>query len=178
MKNLDKKNLNKEDERKLMFDFFHQRDVVGIATVNENNEPWLSNFYYVIGEDFKVYYFTVRDTLHTKNIAKNNKVSFSTFWHSRKTFLDRKSVQGTGIVRKATAEEKKIALNLSSDRFVEIQKNISEKVFLGEDSSITFWVLEPDFIKYLDDERYRDLESVNFKIVYDEKKVSLERQIS
>jgi hypothetical protein len=59
---------------------------------------------------------------------------------------------------------------LVSKRFKDIEKNISEKVFLGEDTDIIFWVLEPEFIKYLDDDKYGDLEFINFNIFYDDKK--------
>jgi hypothetical protein len=47
-------------------------------------------------------------------------------------------VQGLGKVHRATKEEKKTALSLVSKRFKDIEKNISEKVFLGEDTDIIF----------------------------------------
>ena len=127
--------MKKEEDKKAMFDFLSKEDVVSVAT-NSEKGPWISNFYYRATEDFRIYFITVKGTSYDKNTLKDNRVAFTVYCHNPETFLERKSVQGSGIVRKASDNEVSRIMNLFMEHFQEIAKTLSEDLLKKSDNLV------------------------------------------
>ena len=50
-----------------------------IAVADEHGEPWIANLYYAVTDDGTFYWYSSKETRHSKLIAKNPKVALSIF---------------------------------------------------------------------------------------------------
>ncbi len=68
---------HKEEVKKRALNFLKSNHVGVIATSNLNSEPSASIVYFVVKDDFTIYFGTSHNTNKFKNITLNNKVAFS-----------------------------------------------------------------------------------------------------
>jgi uncharacterized protein YhbP (UPF0306 family) len=50
-----------------------------IAVADEHGEPWIANLYYAVADDGTFYWYSSKETRHSKLIARNPKVALSIF---------------------------------------------------------------------------------------------------
>ena len=73
-----------------------------IATVDHESTPWVCNVYYSVTNDFKLFFVSPTDSLHSKHIAQNSRVAFSIPWYDENDLGNRKAVQGIGVCTRVT----------------------------------------------------------------------------
>ena len=108
-----------------IINFLKRNKVITVATQGKEN-PWISNFYYVVSDDFKIYFLTIKDNKYSRNALENKKIAFNVFEHGEDLFKDRRSVQGVGFSRFVANGEKEEAIDLLID--------IAPKSFLDRDN--------------------------------------------
>lgn len=82
-------------------EFLSTQKLLAIATVDEQNNPWLCNVYFGVDSEQNLY-FVSANTNHTRHIEKNGAVAFTTSWFNPTDLGDRKAIQGKGICTKVT----------------------------------------------------------------------------
>jgi len=157
--------MNGEDVQKLVFNFLKNKDVVSVAIQGEKGS-WVSNFYYILDEDFNFYFITNIKNYFSESIQENPNISFTVFWRDEKNKLNRESVQGSGKVQilEDGLKSKEVFLKFG-EKFPEINSILfDENNFLNKKyDDFVFFKLEPEFVKYINDEKFHDFESVSLK---------------
>lgn len=71
--------MKKQDKlKKIAKDIIEKNIYLTLATSGDNT-PWSAPLYYCIDDDYNFYYISQMDSLHTKHILENPRVSFSIF---------------------------------------------------------------------------------------------------
>lgn len=117
-----------------------------IATANKNAEPWISPVVFGYDENYNLYWFSDKDSKHSKLIYQNNRVAVVIF--------DSKAPEGTGdgvyIVGKASElleDELEQAIKTHKNRFGKTQP---KKKFM-DDSPLRFYKITPEKFWKLND---------------------------
>jgi len=50
-----------------------------IAVANKAGNPWIANLYYAVDSDFTFYWYSSRDSVHSRNIQENPEIAISIF---------------------------------------------------------------------------------------------------
>jgi len=133
-----------------------------LIIASQDKDIWVSNVFYGIDDNFKIYFISDNKRKHSKQMLANPKVAFSTVWFNENNHEDRKGIQGQGICRPAADEEEiKKGVEMHNEFFPEFKENVSlETIKLGKRD---LWIIEPKYIKYWDDELYGDKHFDEFK---------------
>ena len=83
--------------------FLQSQRLLVLAT--QDDTPWVTNVFYGLGKDVKFYFISGTDTEHSKHVAANPNVAFSTAWYNKNDHTDRKAIQGKGTCRLAITDE-------------------------------------------------------------------------
>jgi uncharacterized protein YhbP (UPF0306 family) len=132
------------DENKLMF----------LATTNKSKNPESCAVYYCFDEYFNLYFWTDKDSRHSKNILKKGEVAVSIASCSQKwgSFLKGLQIQGKCV----EVSKLKIVLpaKLYMKRFPKVKSLIKNpKDFLKKYDS-TMFVIKPKWFKILDEKTF------------------------
>lgn len=142
-----------------LLSFLKDQKLIVVAT--QGDQPWVANIFYGIDDDFKIYFISSKETVHSEHILKNNNIAFSVAWFNPEDHTDRKGVQGRGICRVAKDnEEIKKGVQLHNERFPEFKSCITFK--WAKMIGYRVWVIEPSYIKYWDDKLYGGDETEEF----------------
>jgi uncharacterized protein YhbP (UPF0306 family) len=133
-----------------------------LVVASHNKDTWISNVFYGIDDDFKIYFVSDPEAKHSKQILANPNIAFSTVWFNESNHEDRKGIQGQGLCRIASGDEEiKKGVELHNKLFPEFRERITFDYIKAEESTV--WVIEPKYIKYWDDELYGDKHLEEFK---------------
>ncbi len=126
-----------------------------LVLASADTEPWISNIFYGIDKDFKLYFISNVEAKHSEQILKNPQVAFSVAWYNPKNHKDRKAVQAKGICRIAKNDQEiERGVNLHNKNFPEFLEKINVEWARQENNSSKVWVIEPTYIKFWNDELY------------------------
>lgn len=137
-----------------------------IATSDRTGEPWISPVVFGYDKNYNLYWFSDKDSKHSKLIYQNNRVAVVVF--------DSKAPEGTGdgvyIVGKASEvleKELEHAIKIVSGRFGKEPK--SKEKFLG-DSPLRFYKIVPEKLWKLNDSVKVKGHFVDYRIEVDPRK--------
>ena len=134
-----------------------------LVLASSSQTPWISNLFYGVDENFKIYFVSNEETKHSKQILENSRVAFSIAWFNTEDSEDRKGVQGTGTCKIAQIDEEITrGVELHNLKFPEFKDKITFDWIKSVDNKSHIWIIEPDYIKYWDDEFYGDEETEEF----------------
>jgi uncharacterized protein YhbP (UPF0306 family) len=144
--------MNKE-----LLQFIQSQQLLSIASVDENAKPWIANVYFSSDKNLNLFFVSSENTKHSKNIARNPEVSFSTSWYHPSNLTNRKSIQGTGICEKI--DDPKMILKFLKNHYkyfplwksVITLENIQNKIIESRP-----YIIKPKYIKFWNDELYGD----------------------
>ena len=149
------------DGKKNLLEFLKSQKLIVLASGSET--PWVSNLFYGIDDNFKIYFISDEEANHSQQILKNSKIAFSIAWFNAKNHEDRKAVQGTGICRIAEGDEEiKKGVELHNSNFPEFSEEITVDWVKSDKNKSHVWIIEPDYMKYWNDELYGDEETDDF----------------
>ena len=134
--------------------FLKSQKLIIIASQGDT-DIGISNIYYGIDEDFKIYFISPKDTEHSKHILKNSKITFSIAWYNPENHKDRKAIQAKGNCIIATLENDKFkGVKLHNLNFPEFKERITEEWILDDSIDAEVWVIEPTSMKFWNDELF------------------------
>lgn len=134
-----------------LLSFLKAQKLLVLAT--KDSSPWVSNVYYSINDDGRIYFISNKDTLHGKHLLKDDEVAFSVAWYDPNNHLDRKAAQGKGHCRVAkTDEEIKEGVHLHNVNFPEFKSRITFK--WAKMMGYRVWYIDPTYIKFWNDQLF------------------------
>lgn len=80
-----------------IFRFLKGYGIMTLATQSSKG-PWVCTVYYGIDDDMNLYIVTDPNSIHGKNMAKNNRVAFNIFDSQQKINKPKRGVQGSGTI--------------------------------------------------------------------------------
>lgn len=151
--------------KQVLLQFLQSQKLLVLATIDENNKPWITNVYFSINEEFEIFFVSPLDAKHSKHIENNSEVAFSTVWFDQDDLSNRKGIQGTGICKLIT-NPIEIAKHLDShyQYFPSWKDSINIKNILKKAITSRPFTIMPSYIKFWNDELYGDKETEEFKI--------------
>jgi uncharacterized protein YhbP (UPF0306 family) len=136
-----------------LFEFLESQRLLIVAS--SDGEVWISNVYYGIDEDFKIYFVGSEETRRSKQVLANSEVAFSVVWFNEGDHKDRKGIQGTGVCRKAENDEEiSKGVELHNKYYPEFADRVTVDWVKSVDNKSHVWVLEPKYMKFWNDGLY------------------------
>jgi len=133
----------------LILDFLKEHKLMSIATYD--GFPWIAYVYYVFDKDLNLYFLSAPDTLHAKQIIKNQKVAVSIGDSNQDINEPKRGLQMSGISKQISGFEKiKYVLELWKSNLGVINPNLTIKAATGK----MFKVI-PKRIKLFDQELFK-----------------------
>lgn len=131
-----------------LLEFLKSERVLILAT--HDTEPWVTNVFYGVNDDGRIYFISNKDTLHGKHILAGSNVAFSVVWFNEKDFKDRVGVQGKGVCKVAeTDEEIKEGVRLHNELYPEFKAKITFR--WAKMMGYRVWYIDPNYIKFWND---------------------------
>ena len=150
------------DNREKLLQFLKSQRLIVIAS--KGDDIWISNIYYGIDDNFKFYYISSEVAKHSKHILNSPKVAFSVAWYNNNNHEDRKAIQGKGKCKIAENDEEiNKGVELHNKNFPEFAKRITVDWVKSKENNSHVWIIEPEFIKFWNDELYGDDEIEEFR---------------
>ena len=144
--------------------FLRKRKLLAIAP-HGTEGAWIANVYFGTDEQGTIYFISPEDNKHSKMILQNPKIAFSVAWFDENNHKNRKAVQGLGICRPAkTEDEIATGVRLHNESFPELKDRITVDWIHTNEWNSKVWVLQPNYIKYWDDELYGHDETEEFDL--------------
>lgn len=144
-----------------LLSFLKSQKLLIIATAG--NEPWVTNVFYGIDSDFKLYFISSQETKHSQQILEKPTIAFSVAWYHPNNHKDRKAIQGKGMCRIAKNDEEiEKGILLHNTNFPEFADRITVEWAKNASNVYKVWVIEPTYIKFWNDELYGDDETEEF----------------
>lgn len=145
-----------------LLDFLKSQRAMVVASKGE--DIWVTNIFYGVGDDLKIYFISGEDTKHSAQIEKDPNVAFSVVWFNGKNHKDRKGVQGQGICRLAESDEEITkGVQIHNKLYPVFAERIVVAWIKSKLNKSQVYVIEPSYIKYWDDELYGDEEDEEFR---------------
>lgn len=133
--------------------FLRQQTVMQIAP--KAPEPWIANVLMACEEPAKLFFVGSSDRLYGKLLRQYHQLAFATAWHQADDRTNRKGIQGVGTARMATADDEiTLGVALHNRDYPEFTTYITKSAVCDERNSTCVWVIEPQFIKFWNDELY------------------------
>lgn len=145
-----------------LLDFLKSQKLMVIASRNDA-DLWVTNVYYGIDLNFKIYFISPEEAKHSRQILKNPNIAFSVAWFNPSNHGDRKAVQGLGVCH-FTKNEEEIArgVQLHNKNFPEFSEKITVDWIHANEWKSHVWVVEPTYMKFWNDELYGSDETREF----------------
>ena len=144
-----------------LFVFLESQKLITLSP--KSSEPWIANAFYGVTLDCTFYFVSSTETKHSQQILQDGTVAFNIAWYNPNNHTDRKAVQGVGTCMIAsTQEEIELGVSLHNSRFPEFAKRITKEWIEDDANSGKIWILKPSFIKFWNDELYKDDENKEF----------------
>lgn len=126
---------------------------------------WIASVYYGVDDDFKLYFISPLDTKHSKQILADPNIAFSIAWFNPDNHADRKAVQGLGVCRAAkNILEIGKGVMLHNQNFPVFAKRITLEWIRTNAWKSRVWVVEPKYMKFWNDELYKEEEFEEFNV--------------
>jgi len=144
-----------------LLEFMKSQRIMAIAS--KGDDVWITNVFYGVDDDFKIYFISDEDTKHGGQIKKDPNVAFSVAWFNENDHEDRKGIQGQGACRIAeTDEEIAKGVKIHNTLYPKFAKEIDVEMIKSDLNKSHVYILEPTYIKYWDDELYGEEEDEEF----------------
>lgn len=139
--------------KKDIFKFIKMNGIMTLATQSAKG-PWVCTVYYGVDDDMNFYIVTDPNSIHGRDMIKNNKVAFNIFDSSQKIFKPKKGLQGSGTVEmvKGIINVAK-ALTLWHKQNPGVEKAITLKE-VKKFSDTKVWKIVPQYLKFFNKELY------------------------
>jgi uncharacterized protein YhbP (UPF0306 family) len=136
-----------------------------VIASQDGGELWITNVYFGVDDEFKLYFISPESTKHSQQILNNPNIAFSVTWYDPANHKNRKAVQGQGVCRIATNDaEIAMGVQLHNQNFPEFTSRITVDWVNTNEYKSHVWVIEPSYIKHWNDEVYGDDESEEFNM--------------
>lgn len=143
-------------------EFINEQKYLSVAC-SSDGQTWIANVFVGVDEKGHIYFVSPEDNKHSSFIRKNPHIALSSVWFDRNNHKNRKGIQGTGICRLAKNDEEiRIGVRLHNKNFPEFKEKITEEWIRTNEWKSRVWIIEPNYIKYWDDELYGENESKEF----------------
>lgn len=134
-----------------------------MVIASQEKNVWIFDVYYAVADDFKIYFVSRLKAKHSRQILKNPQVAFSVVWYDPKNLLARKAVQGKGICRQVKNDSEILkGVKLHNQYFPEFKSRLTVSYISSQDTPSKLWSIQPQYIKFWNDELYKEKESEEF----------------
>lgn len=140
-------------DKSLLLSFLKSQNLMALATYDK--KPWICNVYFVIDDNFNLYFISEPTTIHCKNISKNKNVTCSVADSSQKVTDKKIGVQIRGTAQRLDNLQKirwMLAfwnkMNPGFETIINL-KNIQNKVIKGR-----AYQIKPEVIKFFNEKLY------------------------
>ena len=118
-------------------------------------EPWIANVFMGCKSAHKIYFIGSPKTLYGKQLTSNGRLAFATAWTEDTNHKNRKGIQGVGYAT-LTDSDSEIAtgVSLHNHNYPEFADRITVDWVRTNENGSGVWVIEPEFIKFWNDEQY------------------------
>lgn len=145
-----------------LMNFLKNQKLLALACHNEK-EIWSANVYFAADNKGTLYFVSQKDAKHSTMILQNPNISFSVAWFDPMNNNNRKGVQGLGICRQAEGlSEITTGIALLYKNFPDLRSTLTIEWILTNAWGAKIWVVQPSYMKYWDDEEYKEEESKEF----------------
>lgn len=134
--------------------FISKRYLLSIATVDEENNPWVCNVYFSQDEDLNIYFISPNDTNHSKHIKNNSKVAFTVNWYDENSLDNRKAIQAIGICKQIGIKDLKHAIKCMIMKYPDWKDFLTFEKVTKDLIKSKVYKITPSYIKYWDDELF------------------------
>ena len=149
--------------KKELFEFLKSQRLMAIASCEVG--IWITNVYYGIDDDARMYFISPMDTKHSQQILKSSEVAFSVAWYDKENPGNRKAVQGLGVCKVVEDEENiRKGVQLHNENFPQFKEVLTPEYLLSEQNDTKVWILEPRYMKFWSDELYGEEEWKEFQL--------------
>jgi uncharacterized protein YhbP (UPF0306 family) len=151
------------EDKELIKSFLRDQSVLALATIGQDEFPWICNVYFAYyPEDLSLYFVSSTETKHGKNIENNRQIAFNISWFNQDDFGDRKGIQGTGsCIKIFNPKDLDIAANYYKKKF---GSDLDIHDLLHSESKHFMYKITPKYIKYWDDEHFPDNKTTTITI--------------
>lgn len=143
------------NKQELLIKFLNEQKLLTIATIDNNNLPWISTVYFGNDEHPNFYIITDPSSKHGQHFIKSPIIAFSCAWHDSKDLNHRKGIQAKGNIELLMSDAE---LDSFQKYYFNDKMNIFDTDYLEEVKSnstpFRFWKIKPSFIKYWSDEDF------------------------
>jgi uncharacterized protein YhbP (UPF0306 family) len=147
--------------------FLQSQKVLVLATVDKKNNPWVSNVYFSVNKYYEFFFFSATDTQHSNHLISNENVSFAVVWHDSEDEGNRKAIQAKGVCKQIKDPIKLLKLVKNHYKYYPGWKEEGESI----DDTVKkllktgAYVINPDYIKYWDDEEFGEKKTEEYNLV-------------
>lgn len=144
-------------------EFIVTQKLMTLATLED--KVWTANVYFVSDDKLSIYFISSQHSRHSVHISSNPWVSFAMAWFDDKDpFKNRKGIQGVGVCGEVLEEEEaKRLFEIFKVKFPQYDRSPEE--FVGKENEFRFYKINPDVIKYWDDENFGEGGSEEFNFM-------------
>jgi uncharacterized protein YhbP (UPF0306 family) len=135
-----------------------------VLACHDGDDIWIANVYFGADDRCRLYFVSPETSRHSQMIMKNPRVAYSVVWFNDGNHKDRKGLQGTGACRVAKNDEEIMTgVRLHNEKFPEFASRITVDWIHNNEFQSRVWVIEPDYMKHWNDEKYGAKESQEFR---------------
>jgi len=141
--------------KQTLLKFLQDQRLITLASVDEQNKPWVSNAYYSVDKNMNFFFVSPLDTAHSRNLKANSDIAFSIAWFDENDLSNRVAIQGTGICELVTKPSEVVSLLKNHYKYFPSWKdsvnyeNIAKKLIESRP-----YVIRSKYIKFWNDELY------------------------
>ena len=119
--------------KKELLEFLKRQRLMAIASCEGG--IWITNVYYGIDDDARIYFVSPMDTKHSQQILKSPDVAFSVAWYDKENPANRKAIQGLGVCKLAEGEEDvRKGVQLHNENFPEFKETLTPEYLLSREN--------------------------------------------
>lgn len=143
---------------KTLLPFLQSQKVVSFATQDDKNEPWITNVYYSVNENYELFFFSSTDTKHSRHLKENSQVAYAVVWANPDDEEDRKAIQAVGTCERVKDPIKLVKLLTVHYKYWPSWRNDSETLeeTAKRVAKTGVYIIKPKLIKYWNDEVFGD----------------------